>query len=223
MATVCGTRIREGGRLLAVDWTAVGAIAGSIAAAVAIAAKLLLPAVRALRDPTRRRKEASAAYETQLKVTAKAIDDARAGRQLMSTAQNELNELSEREERLRQEFGSESTVHWVARINRGMLRRAFDIAVMSAPDPWFDALIKHGVDDAGLRVFEIERDVALRQRQPVLTFVTSGPELERLADLAKLEPPYDERFNKALAGSITTAANRDTQVCQGDCMESPDQ
>jgi hypothetical protein len=195
--------------VLGVDWVAVTAIAGVAAAAVAVATKLLLPAVQTLRDPTRRRREASDAYEAQLKVTAKAIDDTAARRQAMSTAQNELNELSKREEQLRREFGRGSAVNWVARINRGMLRRAFDMASTSSPNPEFGDLINHGVDEAGLRAFENERDAAMRSRKPVHTFATDEGELSRLAKLAELEPPYDEQFEKLVADSGSALARGD--------------
>jgi hypothetical protein len=193
--------------VLAVNWTAVGVVVAVLSAAVAVITKLLLPAWQKLRDPSRIRREASDAYEAQLKVAAKAIDDAAAERLPMTTAQNELNELSKREETLRREFGHGSAVHWIARINREILRRAFDIVRMNSSDPWLKALIRHGVDEAGLRAFEDERDHAIGRRGPVLTFATPVSELQRLADLAQLSSPYDEQFENLLADQQPTTAS----------------
>lgn len=185
--------------MLAINWTAVTAIVGVVTVALAVITKLLWPGIKRLRDPTRKRKEESVAYEKQLKVVAKAIDDAAADRLAMATAQSELNELSKQEERLRLAFGNESAVHWLARINREMLRRAFDIARTSSSDPSLGDLIRLGVDEQGLRAFENERDEALRHRKAVVTFKTSDGELRRLADLAQLPSPYDQRFEALLA------------------------
>jgi hypothetical protein len=146
------------------------------------------------------REQTADQYLTQLKVTTKAIDDAAAGRIEMPMAQRELSDLSAPEEQLRRAFGDEPAVHWVARINRGMLRRAFDIANgnRSGSDVSLDELVSL-LDDAGFDAFECERKVAMGHGEPVRVFATDPAYLGMMAERAHLPAPQRERFAEILA------------------------
>jgi hypothetical protein len=122
---------------------------------------------------TDQREETAQDYLAQLKVAAKAIHDAAEGRVDLSHAQEELTRLSRPQELLRQAFGDESTVHWVARLNLGMLRRAIAI-VGGKRDSSFSVgeLVELGVDEPGVHIFERERDAALRTKVPAKAFAT---------------------------------------------------
>lgn len=143
------------------------------------------------RTSTRERQDAARKYLTQLKVAAKAIHDAADGRANLARAQEELTRLSEPQELLRQAFGGESAVHWLARLNLGMLRRAITIIIDHERDAPFSvaALVELGVDECGVDVFERERDVALRSKEPVKTFMTDPVRLHTMAEMAQL-PAY---------------------------------
>jgi hypothetical protein len=184
-----------------IDWAAVSAVAAVVGLVVPLCI-VGLKKLHARRTAPRTVRERTADdYLTQLKVTAKAIDDAVASRIELSTAQSALSELSAPEERLRRAFGNESAVHWIARLNREMLRRAFDIANgdRSRSGVSVSDLVSLGVDDAGFDVFERERNVAMQQRKPVYTFKSHPAYLEMMAELAQLPAPQRERFAELLA------------------------
>jgi hypothetical protein len=183
-----------------VDWAAVSAVVavlGFVGGLCGLAFKTLRARPRAR---TRRREDAASEYLTQLKVTAKAIHDAAEGRTGLPGARAELTKLSDPEERLRQAFGHESTVHWVARLNREMLRRAFDIASGKPQGSYSLAeLVALGVDEEGIKVFEREREAAMKRKKPVHVFATQPMYLNTMADMAQLPTPQREQFRELLA------------------------
>jgi hypothetical protein len=184
----------------AVDWAAVTAIV-AVLGLIGTACRLAFTTLRARsRDRTRRREVAASEYLTQLKVTTKSIHDAGEGRTELAAAQAELTKLSGPEERLRQEFGNKSAVHWVARLNLGMLRWAFEIASGKPTGSYsFVELITLGVDEPGVEVFERERQAAMKSKEPVHVFVTGPERLEAMADMAQLPTPQREQFADVLA------------------------
>jgi hypothetical protein len=182
-----------------VDWAAVSAVVAALGL-VAGAVKALLARPRAR---TRRRADVASQYLIQLKVTAKAIHDAAGGRTGLPGAQAELTKLSGPEERLRQEFGHESTIHWVARLNREMLRRAFEIASGKPQGPYLlEELVALGVDEDGIKVFERELQAAMKRKEPVLVFATEPMYLNTMGDMAQLPSPQREQFGELLAARV---------------------
>jgi hypothetical protein len=111
-----------------VDWNAVSAIA----AVLTVIGATFCGAIRLLRTTPAarlrsRREQTAEAYLTKLKQSAKAVNDAADGRTSLASAQALFTALAEPEEELRLAFGNESAVHWIARLNRGMLGRGIDI------------------------------------------------------------------------------------------------
>src|SRR5262249_34877260 len=155
--------------VVAVNWTAVGAIAAIAAVVVPLAVWLVPPAIRKLRDRRRRRETARDEYVSQVRVTARTIDVLANDPHAMKSAQKELKELRQREERVRIAFGPESAVHWIVRLNRGMLAHAYALATASPPAPGLGDLTSLGIDWEGLRAFEDEVAAAMGRREPVYT------------------------------------------------------
>jgi hypothetical protein len=182
-----------------VDWAAVSAVVAVLGlAAGAVKGLLARPRAR-----TRRREDVASQYLTQLKVTAKAIHDAAAGRTGLPGAQAELTKLSGPEERLRQEFGPESAIHWVARLNREMLRRAFEIASGKPQGSYsLEELVALGVDEDGIKVFERELQAAMKRKEPVLVFAREPMYLNTMGDMAQLPSPQREQFEELLAARM---------------------
>lgn len=81
-----------------------------------------------------------------------------------------------------------------------MLSRAIDIAGGKQDASYAVAeLVALGVDERGVKVFERERDAALKRRHPVREFVTVPMYLHTMADMAQLDEPQAAQFEALLA------------------------